>query len=47
MKKWKEWDTDSFLQEACERVFGSGFSRWNPGIDIELSFHSVRIGGRK
>ena len=46
-KEWKEWDTDSIVQEACERVFGFGFTGWYPEIDIEFSFHSVRTGGRK
>ena len=27
-KEWKEWDTDSIVQEACERVFGSEFTGW-------------------
>ena len=32
----KEWDTDSIVQEACERVFGSEFTGWYPEIDIEF-----------
>ena len=35
-KEWKEWDTDSIVQEACERVFGSEFTGWYPEIDIEF-----------
>ena len=32
----KEWDTDSIVKEACERVFGSEFTGWYPEIDIEF-----------
>lgn len=32
----KEWDTDSSVQEACKRVFGSEFTGWYPEIDIEF-----------
>ena len=35
-KEWKEWDTDSIVQEACKRVFGSEFTGWYPEIDIEF-----------
>ena len=35
-KEWKEWDTDSIVKEACERVFGSEFTGWYPEIDIEF-----------
>ena len=36
-KEWKEWDTDSIVKEACERVFGSGITGWYPEIDIEFN----------
>ena len=37
-EEWGEWDTDSVVEEACERVFGSDAEVYSIIPDMEIEF---------